>query len=192
MTITLNWTPALATCPDCGDEHDCVARVTCPVCNYHCGGELAQQWIDFCETLEFSDFLEIGEFSEPEGGRGSVQVESKHTLGAEEEKEFRKWIAEVGEAEEGDVLALVAGCSNPFSPATRFELQEIIEEMEGVMESPETWNQLFDHQRKDVEDALEMAQSALATFDTGDVTWIGRDDDGYWFRYLPRTKAEGK
>jgi hypothetical protein len=165
-------------------------KVVCRNCQYHCAAEFSQQWIDFCEALEFPDFLEMVEFSEPEGeSRGSVEVERKHSLSDEEEKEFRAWIAEVGEAEEGDILALVAGCSNPFSPATRFELQEIIEEMEGVMESPETWNQLMDHQRKDVEDTLEMAKAALATFDTGDVTWIGQDDDGYWFRYLPREVA---
>jgi hypothetical protein len=118
MNITLNWTPALATCPDCGDEHDCVERVSCPLCNYHCGGDLAQCWLDFCEILEFPEFLEIVEYCEPEGAAsGSVNVESKHILSAEEEKEFREWIKKVGDADEGDILALVAGCPNPFSPA---------------------------------------------------------------------------
>jgi hypothetical protein len=131
---------------------------------------------------------------QPDGTtRVTMSLETRNRLSDEEALELRAWIAEVGgKVEEGVLMAFIAGCSNPFSPATRFELQEIIEEMEGVMESPETWNQLFDHQRKDVEDTLEMAQSALATFDTGDVTWIGQDDDGYWFRYLPRAKAEGK
>jgi hypothetical protein len=164
MRITLNWKPTLEACPD--------------------------QWIDFCEALELPSFINLCECYEPEsGGCGQIEIETKHNRpDDEQEKELRIWIAEIGQAEEGDVLAFVAGCSNAFEPATRGQLQEIIEEMESSMEA-DSFYQLFDHQRKGVEDTLNSAKSALDNFDTGDETWIGQDDDGYWFRYLPRKVA---
>jgi hypothetical protein len=193
MRITLNWTAELNECPSCGDEHDCESLVQCPACGYHAGNELAEQWVDFvnqgCESLPV--FLELGECYEPQSGgvRPVVTVEALHRLSEDEEHDLRRWIETIhGEAEEGDIMALVAGCSNPFSPSTRHQLEEIIEEMESIM-GAESFNQLFDHQRRDVEETLDSARSALENFDSGDETWIGQDDDGYWFRYVPRGKA---
>ena len=49
MRIYPNFKASLDRCPECDFEQENL--VTCRSCDYHAGAELAQQWIDYVESL---------------------------------------------------------------------------------------------------------------------------------------------
>lgn len=142
---------------------------------------------------------------QPDGTtRVTMSIETRNNrLSDEEALELRAWIAAVGaEVDEGVLMAFLAGCSNPFSLASKDELEQIAQEMRELQETDGYLRVWTDHQRSDVDDALASAEASIERFRggaesygtsqvTGDTeTWIAQDDDGYYFREVPRERRQ--
>ena len=179
MRVNVNFTPAgFEECRECGAEQeirDAFGKASCFACAYHHGNELAEQWADYCTTLDcepanLPTCLSIDFCHQAETGSDYyIEVSAAYTRNpAEHEAEIRAFIARVGEAEEGDIQALLAGCENALNEATEADLHGIIAEVEG-----------------DDDDSIrtrEAAEAGLLALAAGKAVWAGQDGDGYYVR----------
>jgi hypothetical protein len=179
MRINLNFTPAgFDACQECGAEQnirDEFGKTSCRACDYDHGGELAEQWSDYCTTLDcepanLPTCLSIDFCHQAEGGNDYyIEVSAAYTRNpAEHEAEIRAFIARVGKSEECDIQSILAGCANAMNEATEDDLNEIIT---ACADSDD-----------DSIRTREAAEAGLLALAAGKPVWTGQDDDGYYVR----------
>ncbi len=179
MRIDLNFTPVgFDTCQECGAEQsirDAFGKVSCRSCGYDHSGELAEQWSDYCTTLDcepanLPSCLSIDFCHQAESGNDYyIEVSAAYTrIPAEHEAEIRAFIARVGKSEEGGIQALLVGCANAMNEATADDLREIIA--------------ACDENSDDSISTRKAAEVGLVALAVGTPVWTGQDDDGYYVR----------
>lgn len=211
MTIKIQsgFMSCLDKCPDCGDEHDVAQQVECRACRYHAGGDLGAEWIGHCEEelngvgagVGTPAGVEVLECHEPEGHGDKYTMTFEIADSADVREVFNflvrlsggsvTWYDPGGDEQPepltiGDMLALESGCANPLHPATGRELEEIIRETTDLIEvTDQPWLDDVYAAKKSAEDALRDLPNLAKP-----ETWVGQDEDGYWFREVRREEAE--
>lgn len=183
MRIDLNWTPTLATCPECGHEQNFAERAACRNCNYHAGSEMSEEWTAFVEKIdaELPSGLSIvfAHESEEDNYWLELNVSLRRSYG-DDEKVLRDWIAATGTVEEAEIRAALLGCANPIDEEmSEFEIERLLCEMRG--ESSAEW--VRGEHLQAWQEEIESAESALTAARSGKQVWRGQDEDGNFWWY---------
>jgi hypothetical protein len=112
MRIHLNFEAHLSECPECSFEQEFggdTFTATCRSCDYHCGSELAEQWIQYVNQINLPAGVTITFAHEGEPDDYYLDVTLDRTI--LDPRAFTKWLKVVAanvDIEGADVAALLA------------------------------------------------------------------------------------